>query len=216
MRVKLADGSDLSVKGIVDRVDVFEKDGEQYLRVVDYKTYDKTLSREDLQKGLDTQMLLYLYSLCENQSPETEQKLGLDRGKTAKPAGILYLNVGKSGIPQDVADAPDGGGKKYFPASGLLLADAEDLTLPTAMEEQLEGRYIPIKLNRNGKLSRGSFKSMATEEEFQQIKADVVSALQNCGEGIRGGVAHAHPLSDAKHDGCEFCKMRPICRRRKE
>lgn len=216
MRVKLADGADLSVKGIVDRVDVFEKDGEQYLRVVDYKTYDKTLSREDLQKGLDTQMLLYLYSLCENQSPETEQKLGLERGKTAKPAGILYLNVGKSGIPQDVADNPGDGGKKYFPASGLLLADTEDLTLPTAMEAQLEGRYIPIKLNRSGKLSRGSFKSMATEEEFQQIKAEVVSAVQNCGEGIRGGVAHAHPLSDAKHDGCEFCKMRPICRRRKE
>ena len=30
------------------------------------------------------------------------------------------------------------------------------------------------------------------------------------------GVADAAPLSDKEHDGCKYCKMRPICRRRKE
>ncbi len=216
LRVKLSDGTDISIKGIVDRVDAYEKDGEYYLRVVDYKTYDKPFSREDLQKGLDTQMLLYLYSLCESQSSRTAEQLGIPADQKAQPAGILYLNVGKSGIPKNAADEPDAGMKGYFPAAGLLLAGDEDLSLAIAMEEQLEGRYIPVKLDRYGKLSRASKKAVATEEDFQQIKDEVVQAVANCGEGIRGGVADAHPLSDSKHDGCQYCKMRPICRRRKE
>ena len=216
LQMKLSDGTDLSIKGIVDRVDAYEKDGEYYLRVVDYKTYDKPFSREDLQKGLDTQMLLYLYSLCQRQSARGAEELKLPEGTSAKPAGILYLNVGTSGIPQSAADQVDDQLKGYFRASGLLLANDEECSIPLAMEEKLEGRYIPIKLDRYGKISRASQKSLANEEEFEEIKAEVVSAVAACGQGIRDGVAHAHPLSDAKHDGCQYCKMRPICRRRKE
>ena len=106
--------------------------------------------------------------------------------------------------------------KGYFPAAGLLLAEDQDLSLAIAMEEQLEGRYIPVKLDRFGKLSRSSQKAVATAEDFEDIKAEVVKAVANCGEGIRGGNADASPLSDAKHDGCQYCKMRPVCRRRKE
>ena len=216
LRVKLEDGSDVSVKGIVDRVDAFEKDGEYYLRVVDYKTYDKPFSREDLQKGLDTQMLLYLYSLCEQQSVSGAEQLKIPENATVKPAGILYLNVGTSGIPKSAAEEVDAQLKGYFHASGLLLSNDGECSIPLAMEEKLEGRYIPVKLDRYGKISRASQKSLANEEEFEAIKTEVTSAVAECGAGIRGGVANAHPLSDSKHDGCQYCKMRPVCRRRKE
>ena len=42
------DGVTLSVSGVVDRVDAWEKDGRLYLRVVDYKTGRKSLDRKSV------------------------------------------------------------------------------------------------------------------------------------------------------------------------
>lgn len=214
LQIPLENGGSVGVRGVVDRVDCYEKDGEYYLRVVDYKTYNKTFSRADVEKGLDTQMLLYLYSLCESRDEALRAELKLPRGVEPKPAGILYLNVGTSGIPKNAADTPDQM-KGYFGASGLLLADGEEAIL-RAMEPDLGGKYIPIKLDRYGKISSGSKKSMADAEEFSALREEIAEVVGKFGQNIRDGIADAAPLSDAKHDGCEYCKMRPVCRRRKE
>lgn len=214
LQIPLENGGSVGVRGVVDRVDCYEKDGEYYLRVVDYKTYNKTFNRADIEKGLDTQMLLYLYSLCESRDETLRAELKLPEGVIPKPAGILYLNVGTSGIPKDAADTPDQM-KGYFGASGLLLSDEENAIL-RAMEPDLSGKYIPIKLDRYGKISRASQKSMADAEGFDALRAEIAEVVGHFGQSIRYGIADAEPLSDAKHDGCEYCKMRPVCRRRKE
>jgi ATP-dependent helicase/nuclease subunit B len=214
LQIPLADGGFVGVRGVVDRVDCLEKDGEYYIRVVDYKTYNKTFTRADVEKGLDTQMLLYLYSLCESQDEALRKELNLPEGVEPKPAGILYLNVGTSGIPKNAADTPDRM-NGYFGASGLLLSD-EEQTILRAMEPDLGGKYIPIKLDRHGKISRGSQKSMADADEFVALREEIADVVGAFGQQIRDGIADAAPLSDAKHDGCEYCKMRAVCRRRKE
>lgn len=216
LQIPLQDGGSVGVKGVVDRVDCYETDGKYYVRVVDYKTYDKTFSRADVQKGLDAQMLLYLFSLCENQDPTLSAQLGVPVGEHPLPAGILYLNVGTSGIPKDAADDPERAAEGYFKANGLLLWEEENLSLPQAMETDLGGRYIPVSLDKSGNLSRASKKSLADKEEFATLRKEVCEAIGRCGEGIRSGNADAEPLSDSAHDGCMYCKMRPVCRRRKE
>jgi ATP-dependent helicase/nuclease subunit B len=195
-------------------VDCYEQDGEYYLRVVDYKTYNKTFTRSDVSKGLDTQMLLYLYSLCESQDEKLREKLQLPEGAEPKTAGILYLNVGTSGIPKKAANSPDAM-EGYFGASGLLLSD-EEMTVLRAMEPDLGGKYIPVKLDKRGSISRGSHKAMADAEEFTALREEIADVVGKFGQNIQNGIADAKPLSDANHDGCEYCKMRPVCRRRKE
>lgn len=214
LQIPLEDGGSVGVRGVVDRVDCYEQDGEYYLRVVDYKTYNKTFTRSDVSKGLDTQMLLYLYSLCESQDPKLREKLKLPEGAEPKPAGILYLNVGTSGIPKKAANSPDAM-EGYFGASGLLLSD-DEMTVLRAMEPDLGGKYIPVKLDKRGNISRGSHKSMADAEEFTALREEIAEVVGKFGQNIQNGIADAKPLSDANHDGCEYCKMRPVCRRRKE
>ncbi|MBQ8383188.1 MAG: PD-(D/E)XK nuclease family protein [Clostridia bacterium] len=215
MQIPLEDGGSVSVRGIVDRVDCCELDGEYYLRVVDYKTYNKTFSRDEVAKGLDTQMLLYLYSLCESRNGELMEKMGIPEGKTPQPAGILYLNVGVTGIPADAADTPEKGTANYFGTSGLLLED-DDLALIRAMEPDLDGRYTPIGLNKYGKLRAESVRALTDAEGFADLRGELSDVIGRIGRDIRGGVADAEPLSDKDHDGCQYCKMRPLCRRRKE
>lgn len=47
------------ISGKLDRLDVFEEDGFNYLRVCDYKTGHKTMIVAELEKGLGLQPLLY-------------------------------------------------------------------------------------------------------------------------------------------------------------
>lgn len=215
LQIPLENGGSVSVRGIVDRVDCCEQNGAYYLRVVDYKTYQKAFSRDEVAKGLDTQMLLYLYSLCESRDRELLSKLGIPDGMTPRPAGVLYLNVGVSGIPSDAADSPEGGVNRYFGASGLVLQD-EDLALIHAMEPNLAGRYTPISTTKKGSLTAESCRSMTDAEGFVALRQQISDVIGKIGQDIRGGIADAKPLSDKDHNGCKYCKMRPICRRRKE
>ncbi len=215
LQIPLPDGGSVGVRGVVDRVDSLELDGHYYLRVVDYKTYNKTFSKDEVAKGLDTQMLLYLFSLCESNDPAVREQIRLPEGAEPTPAGILYINVGTSGIPATAAEAADGQMDGYFASSGLLCS-GEDLSLVKSMEPDLAGRYIPVTLDRKGNLSAASRRALTDAEGFAALKAEIYQVIGGVGSQIRGGVADAAPLADGEHDGCQFCKMRPICRRRKE
>ncbi|NLA76296.1 MAG: hypothetical protein GX851_00435, partial [Clostridiales bacterium] len=64
--VPLADGGEVRMRGYVDRVDIMEKNGKKYLRVVDYKSGTKEFKLSDVLSGLNMQMLIYLAAIEEN------------------------------------------------------------------------------------------------------------------------------------------------------
>lgn len=76
---KVGDGT-VSVRGKVDRIDCFSSDRE-YLRIVDYKTGEKTVSLEKIENGTEMQMPLYLAAVLSAS------------GEKSAPAGILYLRA---------------------------------------------------------------------------------------------------------------------------
>ena len=82
LELMLENGVRVSVEGIVDRVDLMEKDGKKYVRVVDYKSGSKNFQLDDVYYGLNLQMLIYLFSIWKNGTGELANCL---------PAGVLYL-----------------------------------------------------------------------------------------------------------------------------
>jgi ATP-dependent helicase/nuclease subunit B len=70
------------VTGSIDRVDLMEKDGIKYIRVVDYKTGQKEFKLSELFDGLNIQMVLYLMAL---------EKNGKNYYGDIIPSGVLYL-----------------------------------------------------------------------------------------------------------------------------
>ncbi len=77
--LELQNGSQVTLSGVIDRVDLYEKDGMTYVRVVDYKSGVHQFSPEDVKSGLDIQLVLYLAAVL---SSKTEH---------IKPAGAQYL-----------------------------------------------------------------------------------------------------------------------------
>ena len=90
----------VQVQGKIDRVDVMEREGRTYLRVVDYKTGNKAFNLDEVYCGLNTQMLLYLFTLRSNAAQVYKNPVA---------AGVLYLAgdpVLKTGSRAEAAAAP--------------------------------------------------------------------------------------------------------------
>ncbi|MBR2453976.1 MAG: PD-(D/E)XK nuclease family protein, partial [Clostridia bacterium] len=95
-------GKKLRIFGTVDRADILKTDGDDYVRVVDYKTNDKAFRLTDVENGVNLQLLIYLLTLCGEQNRGYAEKIGAKSGKLS-PGGMLYC-VTKP--PEKLLDAP--------------------------------------------------------------------------------------------------------------
>lgn len=212
LRIPLPDGGSATVYGFIDRVDVFKKGKDVYVRVVDYKTGKKEFSMADLALGLNLQMLLYLFSVCGCKDDTFKRSLGWEEGGNLLPAGVLYF---AAITPDKLAEsAPETGSGWAFAEdalkyNGLLL---DDPTVLEAMEAELAGKYIPVKMGKNG---LGSSKSLQSLAEFGALQNQLCETVASIASAIRSGKADAKPLKDERHDGCTYCRMRPLCRQSK-
>ena len=114
IKVPLDNGCELSLTGIVDRVDKYNG----YVRIVDYKTGSREFKLPDILFGQNMQMLLYLYAVSQNE----------EFGGT--PAGIFYMPAMR---------AKDSAPKKRR-MSGLMAKDEE---LLYAMDKTKKGEFVP-------------------------------------------------------------------------
>ena len=185
----------VSLRGVIDRVDTLEgDDGNLYVRIADYKTGTKTFDMNKIREGFDLQMLLYLFSVCENG----ERRYG----KKPLPAGVLYIGVKppqKSGHIGEEVEAD------FAPVkSGILINDEKVLR---EMERNLEGHFIPIT-----EKNLASGKGLLTRGEFESLRGDVRNTVLAFAAKLRSGEACAAPVSDGDTDPCEYCKNKAICR----
>jgi len=200
---KLEDGSEVVLRGIADRVDLYknEGDGKSYIRVIDYKTGSKTFSLDDIRLGLNVQLLVYLFSIWKGNHT------ALTGEKEVYPAGAVYF----SARPGEVSSGRMLSGeeakeliKSHIVRSGLFLADD---TVLDAMDRS--GKYIPVKL-RGGKSAAA--RNFMTMEEFGKLYSELEGTIVRiCGE-IRSGNAEASPLIRAGRSPCDYCAHYPICR----
>ena len=212
LRFILKDGSTLSLPGTVDRVDVWKKDEKLYIRVVDYKTGTKDFSLSDLDVGLNTQMLIYLFTLC-HASRFFEGHLKSESG-IPTPAGAMYLSSAISPVELDTYPDGDDGvdvralAEKEFSRSGILTSDRMVLT---AMNRDLNPDFL-AGVSVQKKSGALSGKSLVDPEEFDRIEREASAVICAVAESMREGIADADPLLYRGKLPCTYCPMRPICR----
>lgn len=196
--VKLPTGQNIAVCGSIDRVDVMEKNGIKYLRVVDYKTGTKKFKLSDILYGLNLQMLLYLHSIEINGS----KKYGV-----IEPAGILYMPATTPIISADKDITNDKLESKFDSAlkmNGLLLDDVEVIQ---GMDKTGVGKYIPVKIKLDKPVSE---RSLASLEQFGEIFKKLDLTVAQMGKDLYGGNIQASPVKGA-HDACEYCLYDSVC-----
>ena len=84
IKLVLDNGEEINLIGQIDRVDEFEEEEDKYIRIVDYKSGNKSISLTDVYYGLQLQLLVYLDAILESAS----------RGDgNINPAAILYCRI---------------------------------------------------------------------------------------------------------------------------
>ncbi len=193
----VGDGVSVELRGKIDRVDMLEGEGGKlYVRVVDYKTGDKTFDIKNVKLGLDMQMLLYLFSLWENGEKRYHGEI--------VPAGVLYAGIKPPQV--DLAIGKDGSEDDIFvKSSGLFLKDEGVLR---AMDPDLEGKWIPVKASDLGK----DKPNLVGLEAFSSLKEEVTDTVLKYASELKGGKAYARPMTAGGTSPCEYCRMRAVCR----
>ena len=185
----------IQLKGSIDRVDLFvREDGTYYVRIIDYKSSKQTLSPEIIAAGYNMQMLLYLFTVCDNFSL-------YKAAESLQPAGTLYQV-----IPKGKTEAPD---PRSYRSQGFVL---DDPRIVQAMEKNTAGRFVPVKYTKNGTPDR--YSTTHTADAFERLRGVVRSLLTEMGTRLLEGDLQALPLQfDESKDPCEYCDYKAICLR---
>jgi ATP-dependent helicase/nuclease subunit B len=100
---------------------------------------------------------------------------------------------------------------RAFTRSGLFLRDEKILN---AMEHNLEGRYIPVKLKSGTSIAFKKDKVsgvLASLEQIGKLERYVTKSLADIASELSGGKANVMPFK-GKVDSWAFCEMKKICR----
>ncbi len=188
------------LRGYVDRVDVWQEDGQNYFRVVDYKTGKKDFDYCDVFNGLGLQMLLYLFALQDNG----EDLLG----DSPTPAGVQYFParvpmITAKGVMTD--EEAEIAREKEWKRKGLLLSDEDVLQ---AMEPGDKPKRLSYSRNKEGVISG----DIASREQFAQLKAYLFRLLGKMVDEIASGAVKPNPYTrGSSHNACTFCPFGEVC-----
>ena len=196
IKIPLNNGSTISISGIVDRVDVYRSHGKAYLRVIDYKTGNKTFTIEDIKEGLNIQLLLYIFSLTKGNV----EKLTAMFGGTPVAAGITYLSINSSKNKATSLESAgsDANSSEYFKRTGLILNDEEIIN---AVSKSADNKVLMKTARKN---------SFIDSENFELLYNHICQILTDIGEEMISGNIQAIPNEET--DACKYCRYGTICR----
>ncbi len=199
------DDGKVRVTGSIDRVDLMEKDGIKYIRVVDYKTGQKEFKLAELFDGLNIQMVLYLMAL---------EKNGKNYYGEIIPSGVLYL-PSRIGLKNYLGErSPDeitieNQKRKSGKLSGMIL---DSPVVFNGMGVGTYPDYFPATFNAKGG-AKGNYYSLPQFHSLSRLIDDKIIAM---GNALHKGEIPALPLGEGdKKDGkmCEYCSYRSVCAR---
>ncbi|MBQ3471380.1 MAG: PD-(D/E)XK nuclease family protein, partial [Clostridia bacterium] len=202
--IPLEGGGSIKIKGAVDRVDVYEENGKQYVRVVDYKSGNKQFSLSDILYGLNLQMFIYLFTLAQSKGEYGGISSGVLYMHSARPVMSLDRNVGEKAVISKE--------NQLFKMKGVVLNDSEH-DIAKHMEHDLEGKYIPVKYSEKDGVSG----NVVTLEEFGIVANKIESLITQMGNSLQSGRISQNPVNGKNHDKtCEYCDYRAVCMNRRE
>lgn len=179
--LNLDNGKKLKLTGKIDRADYFENENGRYIRVIDYKTGNKTFSLSEIYHGLDLQLIVYLNALVKG-TPH------------AHHAGALYFRI--QNPLAELKSHPDGDALLYEKNKANAMSGI------IADDEFCLNAYDSITADIAKKASLGQFRLLSDYVE-DSIKRSAVSLSE--------GRIDINPYSLSSKSPCTYCSYRSVC-----
>ncbi|MBU3188461.1 exodeoxyribonuclease V subunit gamma [Clostridium bowmanii] len=203
IQVELSTGEIVNLVGRIDRVDKLINEGEEFYRIIDYKSGNKDFKLSDVYYGLQIQLLTYLDAMLTNESQLSREPIF--------PAGILYFKIddpvikAKNNLDEEELERAI---MKALKMKGLLLADTKIIR---EMDRNIQGAslVVPASIKKDGEL--GSRSSVATVEQFNMLLNHVKENLISTCEEMLSGEIDIKPYKKKDITPCSYCEYTAIC-----
>lgn len=197
---------EIQLVGRIDRLDVAQREGTHYLRVIDYKSGRAQPDLSAVVYGLQIQLPAYL-DIALTCAPQLI-------GVRAAPAGMLYFRVHN---PLVAAEGPlDRPGVeaeilKNLRMTGLVVADEEIVRL---MDRDVgPGKtsfLVPVSMTKKGAFS--AYSSVLTTAQVDALRAHLHRLVRSAAQLIIDGAVDIRPAVLGSYHACRYCPFRPVCR----
>jgi len=189
-----------ALRGFVDRVDIWRGNGQNYFRVVDYKTGKKDFDYCDVFNGVGLQMLLYLFAL-ERGGEEVVGTHPVAAGVQYFPARAPLITADGKMTDEEATQAR----QKEWKRRGLLLRDEGVLA---AMEPGEKPTRLCCTRKKDGTLSG----DLADRQQLRQLETYLFRLLRNMVDEIASGCVEPNPYTrGTSHNACSFCPYGAVC-----
>lgn len=202
--IPLDDNNKILLRGVIDRVDLFEDDDKTYVKIIDYKSGSRHLTLSDIYNGLQMQLMVYLEACLSH--PEYFKKDQLF------PAGAFYYKIddpmiesvdqGRDHIEQEIIET--------LKLDGIVLQDMEvlkgfDVNLP----DDKKSSVINVRLKVDGDFTKDS--KTIEMEDFNHLIQWVSSKIKDIGSELLNGNVSINPCKSSTFTSCDYCKYKALC-----
>jgi ATP-dependent helicase/nuclease subunit B len=194
IRLIMADGTEVLLRGVIDRVDMYEGEESVYLRVVDYKSGRKELDPTQIYWGLQLQLLMYLMAAL-SAKPGTE------------PAGAFYFHIDDPLVELDegLKERAEREIAQLLRLRGIVLSDV-------AVVNAMDRDFTSMKqvFNKDGSLTAHA--SAASLEEMRNLLDYAKRTAEKLASSMRKGDIAISPAKTNTFSACKFCEYAGVCR----
>jgi ATP-dependent helicase/nuclease subunit B len=177
---------EVSLEGIIDRVDVCEDGDNVYVKIVDYKTGSSTFELGKNYEGIKLQLMTYMRAALELEKKRHP-------GKNIIPAGAFFYNVDDPIV--DVTSATEDVEKKILKElsyDGLANAEMPEEVLGNGMDGVRKNKRI-------------------TGQQFGDLSDHMMGVMSRMSDDMTQGSIKTNPYSQGQYNSCGYCAYRAIC-----
>lgn len=194
----------LSLHGVVDRIDTCETEEGKLIKIVDYKSGSKDFSMEELYYGLSMQLAVYMTAVLREKEY-----------KDSVPAAMFFYHIDDPIVEK--SDNAEAEVLKKQRVKGLVNQQMDVVRkLDHAFADEAGGLAasvkslkIPVETDKTGQYKKSS--KVISEEMFTAISEYVYKKLKTESEEILSGAAAIAPYQCKKKKGCDYCGYASVC-----
>ncbi len=192
----------LTLRGIIDRIDLADTDEGELIRIIDYKTGSKSFTFSGICNKTDLQLMVYALAAED-----------MYKAQNAKVGAVMYNTI------RDELKKTDGDIKvslKAAPLDGIIVTENEDTKDEeilyhdrTLDEGGVNSEFLPLSTKKAGGLKKSGM--IVERKQFDLLKSYVTKTVKDTDNYIKNGDISPYPLGDDEYSPCAWCKFSSLC-----
>lgn len=206
--IDIDNASKMRLTGVIDRIDVLEKDNDLFVKIIDYKSGKKDIKLGEILHGIKLQQPVYMIEAINALSEKYPEK-------TAKMAAMLYYNIDDPNVEISEKDTEEAIELKKLDAlrpTGKIILNSEIATdIDTSLKDgglKADSHIAPISI-KDGAMADSS--STISETDYETLSTYTQEKIKDFALKIAAGEIDMNPYNTGKDVSCTYCEYKAVC-----